>query len=239
MDQWLASARFRNAASLPRTLTRAETAGTLRFKLVVGNAKTFVDQSIYPSARGSARVVDDTHVELIVRAKARDAEATAALSGARKKALLKTSGDLRIHAPEIETVRDSLFKADTDATAKAAAITKWVHERVAYEVTPRSIDATEILEVGRGDCSEYALLTVSLLRSAGVPAEVRSGMAAEGDDMVAHAWVAYHDGTRWFEIDPTWGRMGVSAGHLPLEVTDVLALVSLGQMEIETIDVVK
>ena len=35
------------------------------------------------------------------------------------------------------------------------------------------------------------------------------------------------------------GRMGVTAGHLPLEVTDVLALVSLGQLEIETIEVVK
>jgi len=239
VDQWLASARFRNAASLPRTLTRSETSGTLRFKLAVADAQSFVDQSVYPSARGSARAVDDTHVELTVRAKARDAEATAALKPARKKALLKTSGDLRIHDPEIETVRDSLTKPEMDATAKAAVIAKWVHERVAYEVTPRSIDATEILEVGRGDCSEYALLTVSLLRSAGVPAEVRSGMAAQGGEMVAHAWVAYHDGTRWFEIDPTWGRMGVTAGHLPLEVTDVLALVSLGQMEIETIEVVK
>ncbi len=239
VDQWLASARFRNAAALPRTLTRAETAGTLRFKLAVGNAQSFVDQSIYPSARGSARVLDDTHVELTVRAKARDAEATVALSEAREKALLKTSDDLRIHDPEIEVVRDSLTKPEMSATAKATAILKWVHERVAYEVTPRSIDATEILEVGRGDCSEYALLTVSLLRSAGVPAEVRSGMAAEGGDMVAHAWVAYYDGKRWFEIDPTWGRMGVTAGHLPLEVTDVLALVSLGQLEIVTIEAVK
>lgn len=239
VDQWLASARFRNAAALPRTLTRGETSGTLRFKLAVGDAQNFVDQSVYPSARGSARVLDDTHVELIVRAKARDAEATVALDEARKKALLKTSSDLRIHDPEIETVRDTLTKPEMDATDKAAAITKWVNERVAYEVTPRSIDATQILEVGRGDCSEYALLTVSLLRSAGVPAEVRSGMAAEGGDMVAHAWVAYHDGERWFEIDPTWGRMGVTAGHLPLEVTDVLALVSLGQMEIETIEAVK
>lgn len=239
VDQWLAAARFRNAAALPRTLTQAETGGTLRFKLAVGDAQAFVDQSVYPSARGSARALDDTHVELTVRAKARDAEATETLPEARKKALLETSSDLRIHDPEIETVRDTLTKPGMDATAKAAAITKWVHERVAYEVTPRSIDATEILEVGRGDCSEYALLSVSLLRSAGVPAEVRSGMAAQGGDMVAHAWVAYHDGKRWFEIDPTWGRMAVTAGHLPLEVTDVLALVSLGQMEVEAIDVVK
>ncbi len=94
----------------------------------------------------------------------------------------------------------------------------------------------EILEAGRGDCSEYARLTVSLLRAAGVPAEMRDGMAAEGDEMVAHAWVGYHDGERWHEIDPTWGRMSVTAGHLPVSVVDILALISLDRLEITEIE---
>ena len=239
VDQWLAAARFRNAAALPRTLDAKETQGTLRFALKVADAQAFADQSVFPSARVSTRMVDDTHVELTVRAKARDAEATEVLDEGRKKALLDTSDALRIHDPSIEAVRDSLTDPSMDATAKATKITAWVHERIAYEVTPRSLDATEILEVGRGDCSEYARLSVALLRAAGVPAEVRSGMAAQGGDMVAHAWVAYHDGTRWHEVDPTWGRMKVTAGHLPLEVTDVLALVSLGQLEIERIEAVR
>jgi len=239
VDRWLAAARFRNAAELPRTLSATEAEGTLRFTVRVGDAKAFIDQSVYPSARVTARATDDTHVELTVRAKARDAEANETLSKARSKALLDTSDDLRIHDNTIESVRDTLTKPSMDNTAKAKAITEWVHERIDYEVTPRSLDATQILEVGRGDCSEYARLSVALLRSAGVPAEVRSGMAAQAGDMVAHAWVAYHDGKRWHEVDPTWGRMSVTAGHLPLEVTDVLALISLGQLEIVTIDSVK
>ncbi len=239
IDQWLAAARFRNAASLPRRLGAQETQGALRFTVRVDDAQAFVRRSVFPSARVEARSLDDTHVELIVRAAATDAKATEALTPARKKALLETSDDLRIRDPSIVSVRNTLTQPSMSPEAKAKAITDWVHERIAYEVTPRALDATEILQAGRGDCSEYALLSVALLRSAGVPAEVRSGMAAQGDEMVAHAWIAYHDGTRWHEADPTWGRMKVTAGHLPLEVTDVLALVSLDRFEIETITAVK
>ena len=240
VDQWLAAAQFRNAAQLPRTLGDDEAQGTLRFTLSVDDAEGFVAKSVdEASARIQARALDAHQVELVVRAKATDAAATEALSPARKRRLLETSSQLRIHDDSIEKIRDTLLKADMDSTAKARAITEWVHERIAYEITPRSVDASEVLRVGRGDCSEYALLSVSLLRSAGIPAEVRSGMAAQGNDMVAHAWVAYHDGKRWHEVDPTWGRMAVTAGHLPLEVSDVLALVSLGALSIERIEVVK
>jgi hypothetical protein len=238
VDQWLAAARFRNAAALPRTLGAEEAAGTLRFTLAVDDAASFIAKSVYPSPRAQVRAIDDTHVALTVKAKATDADATQALTPAAKQNLLDTSSALRIHDPEIEAIRDTLAKPGMDATAKAKAITRWVHERIAYEVTPRSINATEVLRVGRGDCSEYALLSVSLLRSAGVPAEVRSGMSAQGDDMVAHAWVAYHDGKRWHEVDPTWGEMKVTAGHLPLEVADVLALVSLDALNVEAITAV-
>jgi transglutaminase-like putative cysteine protease len=107
-----------------------------------------------------------------------------------------------------------------------------VHRRIRYEVTPRSLTSLEILDTGRGDCTEYAHLTVSLLRAAGIPAEIRDGLAASGDEMVAHAWAAWHDGERWHEIDPTWGEPAVTAGHLELSVTNTLALISLGEIEV-------
>lgn len=236
IDQWLAAARFRNAATLPRSIGPDEAEGTLRFRLEVGDAEAFAALTVQPSARVNAIVRDPTHVDLIVRAKATDDAAAEPLTESRRKALLDTSSSLRIRDPAVVAVRDSLVRKDMSNTEKAKAISRWVHRSVNYEITPRALDAVEILDAGRGDCSEYAQLTVSLLRSAGVPAEVRDGMAAQAGEMVAHAWVAYHDGTRWYEIDPTWGRMKVTAGHLPLEVMDVLALISLDQMRIETID---
>ncbi len=236
IDQWLAAARFRNAATLPRSIGADEAEGTLRYRLEVGDADAFANLTVQSSARVDAIVRDATHVDLVVQAKASDEAAAEALSESRLDALLDTSRSLRIRDPAVIAVRNSLVRKGMSSTDKAKAISRWVHNSINYEITPRALDAPEILEAGRGDCSEYAQLTVSLLRSAGVPAEVRDGMAAQGGEMVAHAWVAYHDGTRWHEIDPTWGRMQVTAGHLPLEVMDVLALISLDQMRIETID---
>ena len=76
------------------------------------------------------------------------------------------------------------------------------------------------------------MLTASLLRTAGVPAELREGMVASGGELVAHAWVAYHDGTTWREIDPTAGELSVSAGHIELSVIDVLSLLSLDKIKV-------
>jgi transglutaminase-like putative cysteine protease len=122
--------------------------------------------------------------------------------------------------------------------ATAEAVVAWVHQKVRYEITPNSLDAVEILERGEGDCTEYALLTVTLLRAAGIPAKLQEGMAASGDEMVAHAWVAWHDGTRWHEVDPTAGTASVGSGHLELEIVDVLAMISLGRFEVLSIDAI-
>jgi transglutaminase-like putative cysteine protease len=80
---------------------------------------------------------------------------------------------------------------------------------------------------------------VSLLRAAGVPAELREGMALDGSELVAHAWVAFHDGTGWREIDPTFGVTFVDAGHLETSVLDFISLVSVGRLKIVRVDAAK
>ena len=153
-----------------------------------------------------------------------------------RERLTKHTTMLRSDDPRVRKVARSIAPKGATPRQAAEAISAWVHERLTYEVTPRTLDGAEILEAGRGDCSEYATLTVTMLRAVGVPAEVRDGMAASGDEMVAHAWVAYHDGTAWHELDPTWGRTTASAGHLEMSVLDVLALISLGRLEVVQID---
>jgi hypothetical protein len=53
---------------------------------------------------------------------------------------------------------------------------------------------------------------------------------------VAHAWLQFHDGERWQEADPTAGRADVDAAYLDASVLDVMALLSLGQIEIVAIE---
>ena len=57
-------------------------------------------------------------------------------------------------------------------------------------------------------------------------------MLAAGDQLVAHAWVAFHDGTGWREIDPTNGELSVGAGHPQVSTMDFLALLSVGDVRV-------
>lgn len=85
-----------------------------------------------------------------------------------------------------------------------------VRRRIRYEVTPEGLDAVEILARGSGDCTEYSILTVSLLRAAGIPAELREGMAIDGGEMVA--------------------------GHLEAPVLDFISLLSMGKLKIVSVE---
>jgi transglutaminase-like putative cysteine protease len=124
-------------------------------------------------------------------------------------------------------------------TARAdqvAAIISWVHREMTYEITPAWLDDITLLARKRGDCTEYSQLTVSMLRALGIPARVRSGFLASGQTLVAHAWIDYFDGTAWQEADPTNGRTTVDASYVDASVLEVLSLLSLGQIEITSME---
>jgi transglutaminase-like putative cysteine protease len=114
----------------------------------------------------------------------------------------------------------------------AEKVVAWLKANFVYEITPKDLAPATILARKRGDCTEYSELTVALLRASGIPAELREGMALHGDELVAHNWVAFHDGDAWREIEPTWGYTFVDAGHLETSVYRFIALVSLGELKI-------
>jgi len=231
IDDWLAASEGHNAATLPRRVRNAELEAPLRYLIEVPDADAFVRHTLADSPRTTAEVLGPTRVRLTV-APVPATPRLAPLDAERRKDLTKRTEAFRSDDPRIVELARRLAPAGTKPAAAAARISEWVHEHITYEVTPRSLDGVEILEAGRGDCTEYARLTVTLLRAVDVPAEVRDGMAVGGDELVAHAWVAYHDGESWHEIDPTWGRSTASAGHLEMSVLDAIALISLGKLRV-------
>ena len=162
----------------------------------------------------------------VLPSRAVSSSATAVLTAEDRERELQSDALIRANDPKIREIANELRVAGDDG-ATVEAIVDWVHQKVRYEITPTSLDAVAVLERGEGDCTEYALLTVTLLRAAGIPAHLQEGMAASGEEMVAHAWVAWHDGTRWREVDPTAGTSWVGSGHLEIEVVDV----SVGRRE--------
>jgi transglutaminase-like putative cysteine protease len=102
--------------------------------------------------------------------------------------------------------------AGADPHAAAAALSDWVHDRVAYVpgVTGVLTSAQEAWDEGRGVCQDMAQLTVALMRATGLPARYVSGYlhpdpsAPTGETVQgqSHAWVEYWAGD-WVALDPT------------------------------------
>jgi hypothetical protein len=65
---------------------------------------------------------------------------------------------------------------------------------------------------------------------------MRTGFMAAGNLLVAHAWLEFHDGKAWREIDPTNARSEVDSSYIDASVLDVLGLVGSGQLQIVGIE---
>ena len=79
--------------------------------------------------------------------------------------------------------------------------------------------ASVILESGRGDCTEFAVLLAAIARSFGYPARVVVGIviAESGGSLQAfgHAWTELHSGTGWQLVDATPIGEAMAVGYLP------------------------
>jgi hypothetical protein len=237
IDRWLASPEVGNASKLPRRIAKADTESALRYRIKVHDAEQFARTAVPKNnPRISVEILAPDELRLtVLPSRSIPSTASQPLTADERTRMLDSDGQVLAENQKIRDIANDLRVPGNDA-ATVEAVVQWVHNHVKYEITPTSLDAVTVLERGEGDCTEYALLTVTILRAAGIPADLREGMAASGDEMVAHAWAAWHDGTRWHEVDPTAGTSSVSSGHLELDVVDVLAMISLGQFEVVAIE---
>ncbi len=218
----------RNAITLPRRIRDAESDGALTFVLEVSDPELVAARLFGNRRRVRARVVGERRLEVTVATVA-DA---GALPATERERLLRADPMLRLDAPEIVGAASALAPADASAADVAAAVSSWVHAHLRYELTSENLDASTILARERGDCTEHARLAVALLRRRGIPAEVREGFTSAAGELVAHAWVTYHDGERFREIDPTGGVDRVGGDHVPMSVTDAMALIAMGDLRV-------
>lgn len=238
VDRWLATPSLRNTTRLPRDLTPAEIDRPLAFLFDLADARTSAPRLFPATPRTRVEVLDDRRVRVVVSPAPGLTAAIPAspLDDDARRRALADGADLRTGHPRLRALARELVPRGTSPREAAVAVGAWVHRTLRYEVTEHGGDTIAILERGTGDCTEYALLTVAILRAAGVPASIRSGVAAGDGELVAHAWVAFHDGTGWREIDPTWGRTSVGADHIETSVLDFVTLVSLDGLAITAVE---
>jgi transglutaminase-like putative cysteine protease len=153
--------------------------------------------------------------------------------------------DLLRATPEIDwddpAVRRLALEVVGDAPGVYAGSTRLVHwvNRRLEKVYGESRDrASEVLKVGKGDCTEHALLFVAMARAAGIPARGVHGLvyARYGDGVPAlywHAWAEVKSGDEWIAVDPTFDEPVADATHVTLgRGTQVDAVGLLGALSV-------
>jgi hypothetical protein len=231
VDALLGSRRLKNSLRLPADVDdeRAERPVTL----VVQGSRPDEIRRVFP---GSDRLTVTDAGPGLERVRILPAPA------ARKGEPL-TEGERRLYlgegqapAPAIRATARDIVGGLTSPWDRARAIVAWVHREMTYEVTPTSLDDVTLLDRRHGDCTEYAQLTIALLRALDVPARPRNGLLASGRSLVAHAWVEFHDGQAWHEVDPTAGRTSVDAAYVDASIVDILPLLMDARLTVTAVE---
>lgn len=170
----------------------------------------------------------------------KDRLATIAASGLAKPQWLQPT----LHIPcDSKTFRDlskRIIKGETKVVPAALAIKEFVTNTMRPNAGIGVLrDASEVLSSKEGVCRDYAILTVTLMRAAGIPARLASGVVNWQGDFYYHAWAEVWDGDNWIGIDSTVPQKQISAAHVKLadgNVEEAFAFTFLDKVKIEVLD---
>lgn len=124
--------------------------------------------------------------------------------------------------PRILKVAQTIVGDKKTVIEAADAVQAWVYA----QMTPNAgigvlRDATEVLKTKEGVCRDYAVLTAALLRGAGVPTRLASGLVTWDGTFYYHAWCEVWDGSHWIGVDSTTTDRQLAANHVKLSDGDV------------------
>ncbi len=102
---------------------------------------------------------------------------------------------------------------------RALLIQDYVYKNLEKVPTVSIPNALEVLQSGKGDCNEHAVLYTTLARAAGVPTRTVVGLVytdrfSKDIGFYYHAWVEVFTGKDWVSLDPTWNQVPSDATHI-------------------------
>ncbi|MBL8087478.1 MAG: transglutaminase family protein [Chthonomonas sp.] len=130
---------------------------------------------------------------------------------------LKGSMLIPIDDSELTARAKELAKSETDVLKIAENIRRGVYDQMRPNTGIGVLrDAREVLRTSEGLCRDHAILCAALMRSAGVPARLVSGLVYQDGAFYFHAWVEAWSGSQWIGFDSTRPETPISAGHLKI-----------------------
>jgi transglutaminase-like putative cysteine protease len=144
-------------------------------------------------------------------------ETAVPLTKEQRADFLAAEPGMEVEARAIRERAAAITKGGKATRARADAIKTWIFTTLEKSYSRNSSSALAILQSRAGDCTEHALLFVTLARAAGIPAREVSGLIYAGDEMQSfawHAWAEFHDGHQWMTVDAAWNQLPVDATHI-------------------------
>jgi len=94
-----------------------------------------------------------------------------------------------------------------------------------------------------GDCNEHSILTVALLRSAGIPAQMEAGLVYLHGRFYWHAWNVLYLGGQWITADAVFNQIPADVTHIRLVRGDSVEQLNLmgvmGKIKLEVLEQTK
>ena len=124
-----------------------------------------------------------------------------------KNLYLEDNDRLRIKDPFIQNSLKEAIGTEDNPYWIARKVLNYVVDKIDYERIGGWDIAPEVIKRGRGSCSEYSYVYISIIRAAGIPARFAGAVVERGElaaiDRVFHRWVEiYLPGYGWIPVDP-------------------------------------
>ncbi len=118
--------------------------------------------------------------------------------------------------PRLLETADRILDGETNARNAAVRLRRWVFRTIEKAAVASIPNALQVLEMGRGDCNEHAVLFAGLARAAGLPTRIEAGVVYAEGVFLYHAWNEVWLGKKWVSVDAAFDQMPADATHIKL-----------------------
>lgn len=204
---------FTAAIRLEPGLSRPFDTRELRLK-VTGADLTRLPSDAYQTVRREGEGWDVT-IHPVAIESAKDSPIVQANRFAQK--WLRPSLHVPADDPAMRRLARQIVGNERMVLAAAQKINRWVDANMKENAGIGVLrDANEVIASKEGVCRDFAILAATLMRAAGIPTRLVSGLIYDNGQMYYHAWVEVFSGSAWLMLDPTRADMGTNATRLKL-----------------------
>jgi hypothetical protein len=149
---------------------------------------------------------------------------------------LQASPLVQADDPQIKAQVTKIIRASDSSEQKTKKIVSWVYHNIKKEPVLSVPNAVEVLKNKVGDCNEHAVLVTALLRAAGIPAQIETGLVYLRGRFYYHAWNVAYLGN-WVTADAVFNQLPADVTHIRLirgEGSEQLDLIGvMGKIKLE------